>query len=432
MSRAGWLALAAVAVAGTVGVVYLTRDGEDAPKLRKEKVERGDVVQTVTASGTLSATTTVNVGSQVSGIISALHADFNSEVTTGQLVAELDPTPFQASVEQRRADLERARAELRNREAEYVRSKRLAEEQIVSQGEFDTAAANRDGARAGVRQAQASLDQALVNLSNTKITSPIDGVVVGRQVDVGQTVAASFQAPTLFTIARDLTKMQLLTNIDEADIGGIEEGQPATFTVDAFPDEPFRGKVAQVRLSPTTVQNVVTYPVVIEVDNPEGKLKPGMTANVTIPVEERHDVLRVPNAALRFKPDPGIVLSDAKPGASDSDGAASGPGSRPRGGGGGGGPRGGSGEPRPGGGGASRRGGTVYLEVPGGKVRPVAVKTSITDGSYTAIESEELKEGDEVVVGLATARATDGPAGRPVPGMGGGGMPGGGGRGPRM
>jgi HlyD family secretion protein len=424
MSRAGWLTLAAVAVAGTVGVIYLTRGGETAPKLRKEKVERGDVVQTVTASGTLSATTTVNVGSQVSGIIAALHADFNSEVTTGQLVAELDPTPFQATVEQRRADLERARAELRQREAEFTRSKRLMEEQILSQGEYDTAAANRDGSRAGVKQAQASLDQALLNLSNTKITSPIDGVVVGRQVDVGQTVAASFQAPTLFTIARDLTKMQLLTNIDEADIGGIEDGQPASFTVDAFPDEPFRGKVSQVRLSPTTVQNVVTYPVVIEVDNPEGKLKPGMTANVTIPVEERRDVLRVPNAALRFKPDPGIVLADAKPAPAGGDGErpAAGSGPRVRGEGGGG--------ARPNGGGA-RRGSAVYVEVPGGKVRAVAVKTSITDGTYTAIESDALKEGDEIVVGLATARATDGPAGRAPLGLGAS-PTGGGGRGPRM
>lgn len=414
------LIVSAVVVAVVAaGVLLLSREKQAGPKFRKEAVTRGDVVATVSATGTLSAVTTVKVGSQVSGIIARLHADFNSEVRKGQLLGELDPTPFQATVDQRRADLERAKVELRNAELVLARAKKLLEAQLQAQSDYDTAKANRDAAAASVEQSTASLRQAETNLGYTRIVSPIDGVVVNREYDIGQTVAASFQAPTLFTIAQDLTKMQVLTNIDEADIGRVKEGQEATFTVDAFAERPFTGRVSQIRLSPQTVQNVVTYPVLLDVSNPELRLRPGMTANVSIPVDRRDGVLRVPNAALRFRPDPadledGGKKAEGKP--TDAAGARTGGGGRPEGG-----PAGeraarGAGRPgpgaRPGGGerpeagrpGPSREA-DVYLELPTGKLRRVHLKTALTDGNRTAVESDELKEGDEVVLGLATARA---------------------------
>jgi HlyD family secretion protein len=436
------------------GVLLVTKKKESGPRFRKEAVARGSVVATVTATGTLSAVTTVKVGSQVSGIIARLHADFNSEVRKGQLLAELDPTPFQASVDQRRADVERARVELRNADLVLARARKLLDAQLQSQSEYDTARANRDGAAASVEQSSAALKQAETNLAYTRIVSPIDGVVVDRQYDVGQTVAASFQAPVLFTIAQDLTKMQVLTNIDEADIGKVKEGQEASFSVDAFPDRPFEGSVSQIRLSPQTVQNVVTYPVLLDVANPEGRLRPGMTANVQIPVDRRDDVLRVPNAALRFRPDPADLEGGGKKGAKAA-GAEAGRrpdakpaegvgekqpaeptasaeggrgdrasrGERRSGGGRPGGSGGAAGWPgRPGGArpaGAAREA-DVYVELPTGKLRAVHVRTSITDGNATAVETDELKEGDQVVLGLATVRAMSNGAqgGGPGRGMG--------------
>lgn len=429
---------AAVVVAVVAGsVLLLSREKKSGPKFRKEKVTAGSVVATVTATGTLSAVTTVKVGSQVSGIISRLHADFNDEVKKGQLLAELDPTPFLTSVDQRRADLERAKVELRNAELVLARAKKLLEAQLQAQSEYDTANANRDGAAAAVEQSTAALRQAETNLAYTRITSPIDGVVVDREYDIGQTVAASFQAPTLFTIAQDLTKMQVLTNIDEADIGRVKEGQEASFSVDAFPDRPFTGVVSQIRLSPQTVQNVVTYPVLLDVGNPDLKLRPGMTANVSVPVDRRDDVLRVPNAALRFRPDPadledGGKKDGRKAGGKTAEAASSAPaeasggpggapaaaGARPGRGNGGGRPGAGfAGRPGAGRSGPSREA-DVYVELPTGKLRAVHVKTFLTDGNVTAVEAEGLKDGDEVVLGLATARAMAGGA----PGGRGGGM----------
>lgn len=454
MSKSGWIVGAVVVAAGVGGWALLARKSSNEPKYRKEKLDRGDVVATVTAAGTLSAVITVKVGSQVSGIISRLYVDFNSEVKKGQLLAELDPTPFQASVDQRKADVEKSKVELRNAEVAYTRARSLNGAQLLSKAELDTALANRDSAAASVEQSSAALKQAMTNLAYTRITSPIDGVVVDRQYDIGQTVAASFQAPTLFTIAQDLTKMQVLTNIDEADIGRVKIAQRASFSVDAFPDRPFGGLVSQIRLSPQTVQNVVTYPVLLDVENPEGRLKPGMTANVQIPVDRRPDALRVPNAALRFKPAPDDLLktekkpdgkADEKKAAAPAPGGstpAAGPEARPgegqgRRGGGSGGPEGGRGRGGSGGsggwsggggrpGGGSRGTGTVHVEVPGGKLKAVKVKTLLTDGNFTAIESDELKEGDEIVVGLATARAGDATSSRPPMGGGGGGGPRGG------
>ena len=402
-----------VAVAALAGAFLFTRRGSTEPKFRKGKLDKGDVVSTVTATGTLSAVTTVKVGSQVSGIIAKLYVDFNSTVKKGQLLVELDPTPFLVTVDQRRADLDKTKVELRNSELSLTRAKSLAKQQLLSQSELDAAQTNHDAAAAAVAQSEASLKQALTNLSYTKIASPIDGVVVDRQYDVGQTVAASFQAPTLFTIAQDLTKMQVLTNIDEADVGRVRVGQEASFSVDAFPDQPFKGAVSQIRLSPQTVQNVVTYPVVLDVANPDLKLKPGMTANVQLPVDVRKDALRVANSALRFRPDNADLVADARktPSSAPPAGApaASPPATSPRTGPPGSGSAGG----RPGGGGPrpSNGTGTLYVEVPNtGKLKPVTVRTLITDGNLTAIRAEELKEGDEVVVGLATARA-GGPGG---------------------
>ena len=431
------LVIVGILVVVGIGIAFAVRGrGSESPKYRKEKLERGDVIATVTATGALSAVTTVQVGSQVSGIIARLHADFNSNVKKGQLLAELDPTPFLQAVDQQKANLEKAKVQLKDTEISLTRQKRLFAEQLAAQSDLDAATTARDSAAAGVEQAVAALKQAQTNLSYARITSPIDGTVVSRQYDVGQTVAASFQAPTLFTIAQDLEKMQVLTNIDEADVGKIKLGQVASFSVDAFSDIRFKGTVAQIRLSPQIVQNVVTYPVMLDVPNPDLKLKPGMTANVQVPVDERRATLRVANAALRFRPDPGDVVGGEKKdgkaaptpapteaaklaegarpteaGAEPSKGSGAAPGGAGRGAGSGAVGRPGGGPGRgPGAGGTGRgvggqRTSSLYVETESGKVKAVSVKTSITDGNTTAIETADLKEGDEIVVGLATARA---------------------------
>jgi HlyD family secretion protein len=420
------------------GVAFFVKGrGSEGPKYRKEKLERGDVVATVTATGSVSAVITVQVGSQVSGIISRLYVDFNANVKKGQLLAELDPTPFQQAVDQQKANLEKSKVQLRDAEISLNRQKRLFKEQLAPQSDLDAATTARDSAAASVEQASASLRQAQTNLGYARIASPIDGTVVSRQYDIGQTVAASFQAPTLFTIAQDLTKMQVLTNIDEADVGRIKLGQVASFSVDAFSDMRFKGTVAQIRLAPQIVQNVVTYPVMLDVPNPDLKLKPGMTANVLIPVDERRGTLKVPNAALRFRPDPADLLpaakekkadkgeaeakdgkdaKDAKTASAEAPKAGEAPvergqGRRPEGPGasaagsgrpGGRGPGAGPGAGR---GVAGQRSASLYVDAGNGKLKAVTVKTSITDGNATAIESADVKEGDEIVVGLATVKA---------------------------
>lgn len=360
-----------VILAGSFWIFSASRKNKE-PKFKLQNVERGDVISTVTATGTLSALTTVQVGSQVSGIISKIYVDFNSNVKKGQLLAELDPITFQSVVDQRRADVERAQVELRNMKLIFDRAKNLLDNQFISRQEYDTADANVKSAEAAVKQAEAALKQAETSLSYTKILSPIDGVVVARQYDIGQTVAASFQAPTLFTIAQDLTRMQVSTSIDEADIGKIRLGQETTFNVDAFPDQTFTGKISQVRLASLVVQNVVTYPVLIDVANPDLKLKPGMTANVSIPVEQKSGVLKVPNAALRFQPDPADLAGGAP---KDGD--------------------------------LKKKVNVVYIVTAEGKLQQVPVKTSITDGTFTVIESDQLKEGTPVVAGLMTSKAMD-------------------------
>jgi HlyD family secretion protein len=311
-----WLVTAIVLVVAALVALFFFRRGKDdgGERYRTEVVDQGNVAQTVSATGTLSAVTTVQVGSQVSGIIARLHADFNSQVKQGQLLAELDPTPFQQTVEQRQADVTKAKVEVANAQITYTRQKRLSEAGLIAQSDLDAAKTAYEAARAGLDQANAALHQAQTNLGYTKIYSPIDGQVVARQYDIGQTVAASFSAPTLFTIAKDLTKMQVQADVDQSDIGQMKVDEPARFTVDAYPDQQFRGRISQVRLNATVNQNVITYPVIIEVPNPDGRLRPSMTANVTIEVAQVRNVLRVPNSALRFRP-PEAAKDNAKPAA---------------------------------------------------------------------------------------------------------------------
>ena len=423
MKRWLWI-LAGVVVLGGALWYFLGRGSKDqAPKYRTEAAARGDVTMSVTATGSISAVTTVQVGSQVSGIISKLYVDFNSKVEQGQLLAELDPTPLEATVAQRRADVTQAEVQQRNAKIQFDREARLLDQKLVPQSEYDTAKATLDGAQAQVDQARAALLQANTNLGYTKIHSPINGVVVARQYDIGQTVAASFQAPTLFTIAQDLTKMQVAADVDQSDIGRVQVGQSATFTVDAYPEEKFTGRIKEVRLNATSNQNVVTYPVILEVPNPDGKLRPLMTADVSIQVAQVKDVLRVPNAALRFRPmasgDDATRGAGGRPGATGASGGGgfqrnagqgAGGGSRDAAGGApGGAPAGGAGAgPRMGGrreGGGEGGGQTVFVLGADGKLSPVHLKTGISDGRYTQVLEGELKEGDNIVVGAATAKA---------------------------
>jgi len=418
MKKVVW---AAVGV-GVIVALFLLLGGrkKSAEKYRTAKVDRGDVTQTVTATGSLSAVTTVAVGSQVSGIISRLYADFNSQVKKGDLLVELDPTPFQEKVNASRAGLEKAQVEMRNTRIGLDRQKALRREGLAPQADFDAAQANYDSARASVQQASASVKQAETDLKYTKILAPIDGVVVDRQYDVGQTVAASFQAPTLFTIAQDLTKMQVAADVSESDIGTIKVGQPVRFNVDAYPEREFRGKVSQIRLNATVNQNVVTYPVIVEVSNPDRSLRPTMTANVSIEVARVRDVLRIPNGALRWKPEAKSSSSAEERAAAIGQGGGTAAAARQvgeaRGGAGTGAGRQGRGGPR-----AQQ---TVY-KLAAGTVEPAPaeVRTGISDGRVTQVVDGQVAEGDTVVTGAATLRV-EAPAGA-MPGAGGRGSGGG-------
>jgi HlyD family secretion protein len=311
------------AVGGGAYGYYMYSQKAPEPNVMRTTVTRGDIADTVGATGTVQAVTTVQVGTQVSGTIQELHADFNSLVRRGQVIARLDPSLFQTQVEQAnanliraQADLERLKVTLDDARTKLARARELSAKKLIPQTELDTAEvtlrsteAQIRSSQASVTQADASLNQNKVNLAHTVIEAPIDGIVISRNVDVGQTVAASMSAPTLFVLAADLTKMQVVANLDESDVGRIRPGQHVTFGVDAYPAENFTGTVGQVRLSPIVQQNVVTYATVINVPNPELKLKPGMTANVNIEIARRTDVVRVPNAALRFRPTPEIYAA---------------------------------------------------------------------------------------------------------------------------
>ncbi|MDI6742509.1 MAG: efflux RND transporter periplasmic adaptor subunit [Smithella sp.] len=356
------------------GLFFYLRGNGNSMAYKTEQVSRGEIKSIVTATGTVNAVTTVSVGTQISGTIKTLFVDYNSQVKKGQLLAQIDPSTVQAQVDQARANVWSAKANMEkaavatlDARRTYQRSKELFDQNFIAKSDLDTAETNVHSAeaqqkvtQAQVGQAQAALKIAETNLQHTNILSPVNGIVISRSVDVGQTVAASFQTPTLFSIAQDLTKMQINTSVDEADIGMVQSGQVASFTVDAYPETPFTGKVSVVRNAPITVSNVVTYDVIINVDNPQLKLKPGMTANVSITIEIRPDVLRIPNAALRFRP-----ASATAPGARTGDER---------------------GVPGP----------KVWI-LEKGKPKPVNVTIGLSDGSFTEISDGEIAEGQEII-----------------------------------
>ncbi|MFL6515342.1 MAG: efflux RND transporter periplasmic adaptor subunit [Chthoniobacterales bacterium] len=367
-------------------------------------VTRGPMTQAVTATGTLNPVVNVQVGSQVSGNIAKLFADFNSQVKAGQVVAQIDPAIFQATVTQAEGDLASAHAALELARANAKRTEDLVRKQNSAQADLDQAMATLHQAEANVKIKEGALAKAKADLDHCTITSPIDGVVISRSVDVGQTVAASLQAPVIFAIANDLTKMQIDSNVAEADVGMVAVDQTVDFSVDAFPSRTFHGKVVQVRNAPITVQNVVTYDTVIGVTNEDLKLKPGMTANVSIVIAHKDDVIKVANGALRYRPADATPEPRRSPGPTGPAGAA--------------GPRGGAG--RPGGGGAPREHQTertVYV-LRGSKPEAVKIKTGISDGVTTEV-LEGLKEGDKVVTAQLNAPAASGsPAANPFSGGG--------------
>ena len=456
INKRKWLILLGMAAVVAIFAAFRLNNRKQ-PQYFAAKLERGDIREVVEATGTINAVTTVQVGSQVSGTIAKLNADFNSRVKKGEVIALIEPSIFEGNQLQARADLENARANLavsranlekarataEQTKADYGRAQGLAKEGVVSQQQLDLAKANAESAEAAVNAAAAQVNQAQAqvsqkaaavsvadtNLRHTIIRSPIDGTVVARSVDVGQTVAASLQAPTLFTIAQDLTKMQVYAKTDESDVGQIKVDQPVTFKVDAFPRETFRGRVSQVRMNATAVQNVVTYDTVIDFENPEMKLFPGMTAYVTIPVATARNVIKVPNGALRYKPDMkpeeiralyqkyGLDAGQVREGGRRAgltqgsqramvreDGEQPGDAAAPE-----------VREPR-------LDTAVVWKLNPDKALEPVKIKTGITDRAVTevaAVLKGELKEGDELVIGSATPRAQGGGPGSPLASPGG-------------
>jgi HlyD family secretion protein len=427
------LILAIVVIAGAVLGWTLIRNGKSTEvKYRTEAITKGDIEALVVTAGTLNPIEIVDVGSQVSGKIIKLGADFNSQVSQGQIVAELDQEPLRMKIDQneanyrsRVASLERAKVTLQTQEKKFERSKALFEKNLISFEEMETAeVAYLNGksdlitAEASLEQAKSTLDLSKVDLSYAIIRSPVDGVVISRKVNVGQTVQASMQAPVLFQMATDLTKMKVECSVDEADIGKVKEGQVARFTVEAYPNENFTGIVRQVRFSPETVQNVVTYTTVVDVENPGKKLMPGMTATVSIIVGEAKGVLRVPNGAMRFTPNLSqeelrkiaedmMAQRQAQAGQGGQEGAAPKTAAqRPDGGQRGGGQAGrtmsfqGSSGAQSG----QRRQQTprVWMLGEDGKLKMMSIRTGVTDNAYSEITRGELKEGDLVIIGTET------------------------------
>ncbi len=418
-----WL-LALLVVAAGAFAYWKYGTGTRAPEIeyKTNSVEKRRIVGRITASGTLQAVVTVQVGSQVSGRVQKLFADFNSTVTKGQLIAKIDPQLFQATVSQAsasyraaRAQVAQAAAQATNADRQYARTKELFAQGLVTQIEVDAAQtaaavakAQVDSAKAGVDQALASLNRAQVDLSYTDIASPIDGVVISRNVDVGQTVAASLQAPVIFTIAEDLKKMQVNTSVSEGDVGRLQDGLSAFFAVDAFPGQRFRGKIAQIRNAATTVQNVVTYNALIDVNNDELKLRPGMTANVTIIYAERDEVLSVPNGAIRFRAPPELAGTSTASAAGSWRGQAGGRGSASARA---------DGSSRPRGDQAASDSRTVWV-LRDGKGQSVTVQVGLTDGTFTEIVSGELKEGEQVIIDATVKGGTNAATPGAAPGAG--------------
>jgi HlyD family secretion protein len=392
-----WLVLLAL-VLGAGGVWLMSRAGSTV-SYATAPVDRGAITRTVIATGMVNPVLTVTVGSYVSGVIQEVLCDFNTQVKKGQVCARIDPRPFQSQVDQAKANLDVAKAQLDKDNAgltyaqlSYQRNEQLAKRQAVTQDVADSAKSAQDQAQAQVavdqatiEQREAALEAAQLNLDYTEIMSPVDGIVVLRNVTLGQTVAASFQTPTVFLIAQDLTKMQVDTNSSESDIGSIKEGERAIFTVDAFPSRNFEGAVAQVRVAPQTVQNVVTYDVVVRVDNPDLALKPGMTASVRIVVDERKDAIRVPNQALRYRPS-GTLGS---PAAVRTGGQTAGVAAHRSSG--------------------DRSEGKVWV-LRHGQPQPIVITAGLDDGRYTEILSGEVKPGDQVITGEEQALQSSTPS----------------------
>lgn len=381
-SKSRWIIMGIMVVGLTGAVWFWTRNPNQDAQYRVVKIERGDIHITVLATGTVQPITQVQVGTQVTGTITGLFADFNSHVTAGQVIAQIDPALFQARVEQDRANLlqananvEKTQATLVQAEKELARSEELARRELISPSELDAAVASFDSlaaqlkvSNASVVQNEALLKTSQINLKYTTILSPIDGVVVSRNVDVGQTVAASLSAPTLFVIANTLKHVQCQANIAEADIGKISLDQKVSFTVDAYPEDRFHGKISQIRLSPVIVQNVVTYTVIVKAENPEEKLLPGMTANMIFEVDEKKKVLKIPNTALRFTP----------PGETAGKTSSSPNGEKERG---------------------HEKWTRVWIQTEDG-TKSVPVATGVTDGTFTQIVKGELQEGQDVIIGI--------------------------------
>ena len=426
---------AIVVAAGALGLwIYRNAEAHEAPSYRFATVTRGNLESTVSATGQLSAVTTVQVGTQVSGQVSQILVDFNDRVKKGQLLARIDPTLAQQAVLDAQAGVVRAQADLDRSKAEYDRNKTLYDQKVLTATEFTTAQYNYTVAQASVKSAQVALDRAKQNLAYTQIYAPIDGVVVQRNVDVGQTVAASLSAPQLFLIANDLSHMQILANVDESDIGSIHEEQDVRFTVQAYPNQTFNGKVRQVRLQSTTTENVVNYTVVVTVDNPKGTLLPGMTATVAFLTGSAENALIVPNAALRFRATPEMMAEAGVPNATgaprtaadsaafaarrDSIRKARAAAGGTAGGGQSGGAQGGQANGAQGAGGATRsrsssgaRGGFAQLWYVGANGKPamMRVRTGLSDGQNTQVMGPDVKEGMQVIIGTSASTTAAAP-----------------------
>jgi HlyD family secretion protein len=392
------VAIVAMAAVTSGYVLYRRAHSAATPAYRTAAVQRGNLESTVAATGTLGAVTTVQVGTQVSGQISAIFVDFNSKVKKGQLIARIDPTLQQQAVEDAQAGVARAQAQLTQTRLEYDRNKLLHDQKIVTDPEFNTAQLNYQVAKANGTSAQIALDKARQNLSYTSIYAPIDGIVVERDMDVGQTVAASLSAPQLFVIAKDLSQMQILATVDESDIGQIKNGQSVSFTVQAYPGQIFTGAVRQVRINSTTVNNVVNYTAVVTVENPDGKLLPGMTATARFLVGTANDVLSVPNAALRFKP---ALAARTSTGTGTRTGAST------------------AGKVRNASAGSATgtaRGKpdstmtTLWYLDSANALKPVRVHAGLSDGTRTQVTGTGLQEGMQVIVGASTGTTTATPA----------------------
>lgn len=376
------LIIAVSVVLVAIAAYFLISGSGNDVSFKTEKIVSGDITETITASGTVNAVVTVLVGTQVSGTISKLYVDYNSKVKKGQLLAKIDPLLLQAQVDQANANMLKLVANTVDAKKTRDRNRQLFAKNLIARSDVDTADSNYDAFVAQVNAAKAALNAARVNLNYTDIVSPVDGIVISRSIDVGQTVAASFQTPTLFTIAQDLTKMEVDASVNEADIGKVKEGQSVEFTVDAFPEITFKGTVFQVRNAPIISSNVVTYTVVIQVDNADLKLRPGMTANTTITTNQKKNVLRLPNAAMRVR------MPSTATSAKASDSQKQG-----------------------------QRGPGVWI-LDGDKPQRMKASTGLTDGSYTEVTGGDLQEGMNIIVDVISkdkksAPATGSQSGRP-------------------